>query len=320
MNRVIDAIRKHDSILIFPHINMDGDALGSSLALAFAIKSLNKEVKIIVNEKAPQVYKFLPGLAFVKRGKGETYEDKLGIALDTGDIERLGKRGVLFDKCELTINIDHHISNTEYADINLVSKKSAATGEIIFKLIKEMEFKIDKNVATCLYTAISTDTGGFRYANTTAFTHIMAAELFDYGIDIEFLSRTLFDLVPYRKAKLAALVGNTLKLHKDGEIAILQVPSEIMLESGALEEDCDGIVNIAREVQGVLVAALAKEMPDDMIKVNLRSNCDIDVARLAMERGGGGHQKAAGYTVKSSMIDEIDFLVCEISELIVNGN
>jgi len=305
---------KADRTAILPHVEADGDAVGSSLALCLAMKKCGKEAFVLLEEKISGNYDFLP--------HGEetfVYGDKTGfslvVALDTGDMPRLGKRAGVLKEAALSINIDHHATNTGFAIYNHVDIKKSATGEIIYEIIKKMGCKADKDIAECLYTAISTDTGSFRYANTNTSTHIMAAELLETGIDQAEISRKVFDIVSYSKAKLAGLAASSLELVDCGKIALITLTAGMLAETGAREEDCEGLVNIGRNVEGVEVAVMIREKigPEPMnIKVNFRSNTDADVSRIASAFGGGGHAKAAGCVFSGTMAGARDDVINEI--------
>jgi phosphoesterase RecJ-like protein len=162
-NKIISEIKEAGSIAILPHIYADGDALGSSFALALALKKFGKKVSVYLEEEIPYIYNFLPGIELAVVYKGETVVSELVIALDTGDKERLGTRADIFNKAKTTVNIDHHSTNSMFAQNNLVHTESSAVGEIIFQLIKMLGLELSQDISICLYTAISTDTGGFRY-------------------------------------------------------------------------------------------------------------------------------------------------------------
>ena len=300
LNEIIDVIKKSKNIVILPHFSADGDALGSGLALALALSRLNKNVVVYLEENIPQIYSFLPGRRMV-----EVFPEKIeipdtAIAIDTGDIERLGKRVELFSEANFTINIDHHHTNTEFASLNYVCTKSSAVGEIIYKMIKMMGLELDKEISTCLYVALITDTGGFRYENTTYITHLIASDLMNSGINVPDIFSKVFDSISKEKVKLMGAAIDSLELLENGRIAFITVTEKMMSETGALEEECEGIINLGRNIYGVEVAALFREKQDE-VKVSFRSNTDVDVSIIANKYSGGGHKKAAGCTIKGQL-------------------
>jgi phosphoesterase RecJ-like protein len=305
LDKIAVLIKRTDKIAILPHIAADGDAVGSSLALAIELSAMGKDVSVILEESIPQIYEFLPGtgLAFVYPEGDRAFD--LAIALDCGDIERLGSRRGIFERAGVTINIDHHRTNNGFADYDLVDTLSAATGEIIYRLFEAMEVDPGKDTAACLYTAISTDTGSFRYSNTVPMTHVICAELLKKGIDVADISKRVFDTASYGKVRLTGEAIDSLELYFDGKAAIMCLTEEAIRRSGAAEEDSDGIINIARNIRGVEVAAMLRQMAGGDIKVNLRSNYTADVSALAMKYSGGGHKRAAGFTVSGGDLQKV---------------
>ncbi len=296
-------ISEAGSIAIFPHVSADGDAIGSSLALGLVLRNAGKRVAIYIEENIPNVYSFLPGIELANLHNSADEVMDLNIALDTGDVGRLGTRAEFFFNAPCTINIDHHITNTKFSHLNFVDELSASTGEIIYSLIKEMELEINADIATCLYAAIATDTGGFQYQNTSAETHKITAELLSTGINVGELSQRIFDNTTFEKLKLTQKAIELLELYENAKFAVVVLSLEDIHSIGARDEDCDGIVNIGRSIEGVEVSALIKEKGDNEIRVNLRSKTYVDVSEVAALFEGGGHKRAAGCTIKGSLED-----------------
>lgn len=300
---IVKLIEEAGGVAIFPHVSADGDAIGSSLALGLALKNAGKKVAIYIEENIPNVYKFLPGLDLADFYSDSNEVMDLNIALDTGDVGRLASRAEAFFKAPCTINIDHHVTNTKFAHFNYVDALSASTGEIIYTLITEMNLTIDSEIAMCLYTAIATDTGGFQYENTSAGTHRIAAALLEAGINVGELSQRIFDNTTYEKLKLKQKSIELLELYEKSKIAVIALSQEDIRSTGAKDEDCDGIVNIGRSIEGVEVSVLIKEKDENVIRVNLRSKTFVDVSEVASTFDGGGHKRAAGCTIKGSLED-----------------
>ncbi|HOM01215.1 MAG TPA: bifunctional oligoribonuclease/PAP phosphatase NrnA [Acetivibrio sp.] len=315
-NEIISLIEKADKIAILPHVSADGDALGSSLALALALNILNKKPVIYFEEEMPSIYGFLPGkeLSRIYEGKPDKYE--LVIALDTGDLDRLGKRVEIFNNAGITVNIDHHPTNTEFAGVNFVDTNASAVGEIIYRLLTMMKIGLDKDMATCLYVAIATDTGGFRYSNTTPDTHKITADLINNGVDVSYISQTVFDTLSLQKVKLMGKAIENLELFENGKLAVIKITDDLLKSVGAKEEDCEGIVNIGRNIEGVEVAVVIRQRASGELKVNFRSKDYVDVSVIANRHSGGGHKRAAGCTVKGDINDVKEMLVKEISEVL----
>jgi len=311
LKKIAEAMAEAGSIAILPHMAADGDAIGSSLALAIGLSEAGKEVSVFLEEKVPHIYDFLPGLEMARVYDGVETKYDLAVALDCGDIERLGSRKPVFGKAAVTVNIDHHATNTGFAMLDYVDTSCAAVGEIIYELFGQMGADPGKDAAICLYTAIASDTGGFRYSNKTSRTHTIASELLEKGIDVADISRRIFDTVSPGKVRLIGEAVNSLELFEDGRIAVMSVSYEAMRRSGAADEDTDGIINIARNISGVEAAAMIREMENGDIRVNLRSNSYVDVSAVASKYSGGGHMRAAGFTARNSDLETVREMLLE---------
>lgn len=316
---VIDVLRKADKIAILPHVMVDGDGLGSSLALGLAMQRLGKEACVYLEEEIPYIYSFLPGKELVKIFDGHYPKYDTVVALDAGDIKRLGGRIEIFNSAVTTVNIDHHAINDRFAMYNLVDASKSSVGEIIYNILKTMEIDIEADISTNIYVAIATDTGGFRYSNTTAETHIVAADLIARGTNVAEVSRLVFDIVSVEKVRLIGAAIASLEIFADGQIAFLTVTDKMMRDVRAKEEDCDGIVNIGRNIRGVEVAVMLRQLDNGEIKVNFRSNNFVDVSSIASLYSGGGHKKAAGCVIKGDIQEVKIMLLGKIEEALMSG-
>jgi phosphoesterase RecJ-like protein len=315
-NDIISMIRDAEKIAILPHISIDGDALGSSIALAMALKKAGNEPTVLLEEEIPLSYKFLPGTEHVEIYGGNPGSFDLVIALDTGDVERLGKRIKIFNSANATVNIDHHATNTRFAELNLVKTTASAVGEIIYQTIRLMGLDIDKDIALCLYVAIATDTGGFRYSNTTPLTHQIVADLINNGVDVAEISQIIFETLTLSKVKLTGMALDTLEILENGKVAFMTVTDEMLKNASAKEEECDGIVNLGRNIREVEVAVLMRQKMDNEYKINFRSKNYVDVSIIANRHSGGGHKMAAGCTMKGNMAQIKEMLLKEIREVL----
>lgn len=316
LNQIAMDIVASEHIALLPHISADGDALGSSFALALALSCMGKNVSVLLEEEIPYIYGFLPGndLAVVY-GKMTLHYDTV-VAIDCGDAGRLGVRKEVFDSAKMTDNIDHHPTNTAFAVHNYLDTSSSATGEIVYRLLEILGQKIGKDIATCLYVAIATDTGCFRYSNTTPVTHMITAELIKTGVDVADVSQKVFDSTSYEKVKLTAEAIHSLELFENGKVAVMTMPNDLIRKTGAREEDCDGIINTARNIRGVEVAAMLRQSDHGDIKVNLRSNSFVDVSAIARKYTGGGHKRAAGFTTQGALDKTKKNLLKDIREVL----
>lgn len=297
MDNIVSVLKDSGSICILPHVCADGDAIGSSLALGLALQKLNKPVTVITEENIPSIFDFLSGKQLIEVFGSAANNFDTVLAIDTGDIYRLGSRLVIFENARVTINMDHHTTNTMFADYNHVKTGAAAVGEVIYELIGQLGIEIDSDISTCLYVALATDTGGFRFSNTTPATHQIAADLIKRGANVSEISQKIFDATTMQKVKLTGLAINSLQIIEEGRIAYISLTDEMIKQVGAREEDCDGIVNIGRNIDGVEVSVLFRQRENREIKVNFRSKSYVDVSGIANSYSGGGHKRAAGCTI-----------------------
>lgn len=307
-----ELIDKSENIFIASHINPDGDNIGSILATGLALKSLGKNVNILKTDTIPKDFKFLPGIDSIK-----DYEDNMGskdlfIVLDSSDENRLGTLKKLLDITPNIINIDHHVSNTNFGKINIVNKLACATGEIVYNLLHYMDININKDIATNLYTAISTDSGSFKYESVTGDTHRIVASLLDIGIDHNYININLYEKMSINRFKMNNLVLSNLKTYNNGKIAVVKVNDKILEETNTTMEDTDSIVSYIRKIDTVEVACLLKEFEPKEIKVSLRSKEHIDVSVICEKFGGGGHKRAAGCKIEDEIDKAETLLISEI--------
>lgn len=309
----LELIKKSDNIFICSHVQPDGDNIGSTLALAMAIKKINDKVKVIKVDDIPTDFRFLPNVNMFDEHDLNQPVD-LFISLDSSDVERLGIGKEFLLKANKVINIDHHITNDNFGDINIVSPSSSSTAEIVYNIIKNMSIDIDKDIATCLYTGISTDTGRFMYSNTTYETHLIVAELMKMGIDVDYINVNIYESRSIERTKLFIEALNNLELYLDGKIGLAYVTREMIKNNNAKMEDTEGIISFIRDIDSIEVACLLKEIDDKEIKVSLRSKREIDVSKIAIKFHGGGHTKAAGCTIYENIDDAKDIILNEILE------
>lgn len=302
MDDALKLINRSDNIFICSHIQPDGDSIGSVLALAMAIRKLkgNANVNVIKVDNIPSYFQFLPEVDMIK--EQEINQDvELFISLDSSDTERLGIGKDFLTKAKSVINIDHHVTNENFGDVNIVLPTSGSTCEIVYKFIEYMNIGIDKSIASCLYTGINTDTGRFMYSNTTYETHLIIAELIKTGIDINDINMNIYQNMTLERTKLFLEALNRLELYADNRVGIAVVSQEMLNKTNASMEDSEGIVSFVRDINTIEVACLLKEFSENEIKVSLRSKRFVDVAEISTKFGGGGHIRAAGCTIYKSL-------------------
>ncbi|MCE5235946.1 MAG: bifunctional oligoribonuclease/PAP phosphatase NrnA [Clostridiaceae bacterium] len=295
IEQAADFIRENDGFTLIAHISPDGDTLGSALALYGVLKELKKDAQVVCGNRVPPNYVFLP------------YADELlspeaarklpfAISIDCADALRMGVSAPLFDAAQSTLNLDHHVTNTAYAKMNVVDGSAAATGELIYKLAMRLLPCLTEPISVCLYTALLTDTGSFAYSNTTPETMRIAADILESGIDTYEINRLVYRTVPYHKVKLLGLALNNMELLCGGRLGLTAVTLEEMRSVGATEEDTEGVIDYVRDVDSVEVAVLLREVDTDVFKASLRSKRYVDVSKISRAKNGGGHAFAAGYT------------------------
>ena len=292
---IYELLDKKHRFMVTSHITPDGDSIGSTLALTLALLKMGKRAVPVIKDDIPKKYRFLPGTDLIVKDTSESFDAV--IALDCGDIERLGFEKQLKEYGPIVINIDHHKSNDFFGDLNLVDANSSSVGEMVYRLI-DGKIDIDYDIALNLYTAIITDTGSIKYSNTTPSSLKILANLVDKGVKPDYVSRHVFERRSLASIKLLKSVLNTLEISADGKIASLLITRDMLRDSGASEEDTDGMINYAREIEGVEVAVIFKENEDSLIRVGFRSNEWVDVSMIAAKFNGGGHPRAAGCVLK----------------------
>ncbi len=311
-NEVVSAIEKSKKILICPHKNVDGDGLGSAYALKLALLKIGKEAQVEIEQRDCNNRI----LKIIKDIETEAFEPDLIIAVDCGDVERLGDRAKRFTEFDNTVNIDHHGTNVGYARVNYVDGCAAAAGEIIFDLIKYMNITIDDEIASNLYVAISSDTGGFAYSNTTAHTHSVAGELIGFNIDFPAINAYLFHTNTNRELMLIKEALDTLEVIADGKIASVTVTKAVIDKYNATDSELGGIVDYPRSIDTVIIAFYFKEF-DGGVKVSMRST-GPDVSAIAVKYGGGGHIRASGCAINKP-IDEVKKMLYADAVSVIGG-
>lgn len=286
------ALRGCTTVLISAHKSPDGDALGSQLGLMLALEKMNKTVTAHNLDPVPEIYRFLPQCERIKIGKPVHGRYDAFIVVDS-DPQRTG----LFDAAypaEVLINVDHHITNPLEWPLTWLDSDASACGEMVYTLIQELGAPMDRDIALCLYTAIFTDTGSFRYSNTSPECMRISAALLETGVDPWFVSENVYESFAYRRLKLLGGVLANLNRSDDGRISWVVVTEEHYRQTGATAEDTDNFVNFVRSVKGVEVAVLFRQTNGQQYKISMRSKGRIDLSGLAKSFGGGGHKNAAG--------------------------
>ncbi|WP_066648216.1 DHH family phosphoesterase [Christensenella timonensis] len=305
MKEVIGFIKEHENFAILTHLHPDGDALGSAYALARGLDNLGKKAEVILLSEPPKKLafeEFKPLYRLIGDVKEEAYD--AAISVDCATLPRLSDAQEIF-LSKPNCNIDHHISNTDYGKVNYV-EEAAATGEIIFELLGKLGIDIDRTTAMAIYMAIATDSGNFTYSNTTEKTLATFSQLMQCGFPLVEMADQIFNRRSLGATKLIARFIDKMRFAKDGRLAVSVITLSDLEETGALVEDCEILINYAREVDGVEIAVFVREMSKDTYKVSFRSNDYADVGAMAAQCGGGGHTKAAGCMMKGNIYDILE--------------
>jgi phosphoesterase RecJ-like protein len=309
MDEIINQIRKAQHLLLASHCDPDGDAISSLLAMGLALDKLDKKITLYNTSPIPAVYRFLPEVERIVRHteKAATYDAAL--ILDCGDLSRVGEAYTKVNQIPIVINIDHHVTNTCFGNIQLIDPDACSTAEIVYRLIKALNVSIDKAIATSIYTGILTDTGSFRFSNTNQAAFAISQEMVQYGVKPYNVAQHVFGTYSLGRIKLLNLALDSIEISDNGKLSVMTLTNAMFEETGTQPEDVDGIINYARRIEDVKVAALIQEQKNggtnsDQLRnfhVSLRSDGTVDVAAIAGAFGGGGHSNAAGFQVEMSM-------------------
>lgn len=295
-------LRQARRLLITSHASPDGDSLGSALALQELAETLGVKAEIVQRDPHPASLAFLPGLARVQvlgdlaEAKGGPFE--LAVVLECPSLARPALPGL--ERLPI-LNIDHHLENERFGQVNYLDEDAPAVGEMVLRMAEAAHVPLTPTAATCLYTALVTDTGDFRYSNATPRAFEAARRLVAAGAAPERIAEALWNQVPARVVRLTAEVLATLELHAGGRLALVTCDAGMLARSGGRPEDTENLINIPRAIAGVEVAVLLKAFAPTLTRVSLRSRGTLDVQRVAAHFGGGGHRNAAGCTVPAPL-------------------
>lgn len=317
LDRVVSAIRSHNSFVVLEHERPDGDVVGSGLAVVQALLALGKQAILVSSDPHPAVYDFLPGKSLYTRSvylESTDFSPEAAIFVDCTDPERSGE-GFRFSQGKYIINIDHHVSNSRFGDAYLVRPDASATGEIVYGVLEALGVEITPDIATCLYVAILTDTGGFRYQNTTGECLRIASQLLDRGVSAWGIAEQVFETRTVSSVILLGSAISTLKFYRRGKIAAVSVTREMLKAAGASPEETEGIIGYPRSIIGVEVALLFREdLQGRGFHVSMRSRSKVDVASVAVSLGGGGHPRAAGVLLKGDLREATETMLAALDE------
>ncbi len=306
LDRVLQEIRARQRFVVTSHARPDGDGIGSALACGQMLRVMGKEAVVVMHDGVPRIYQNLPFADLAVRANEVPPNDAV-ILLECDSTRRTLLGGL--DKCFL-INIDHHVSGRTFADVNWIDSTVMATAELVYKLVRRACVPVDRDIATCLYTALMTDTGSFMFEGTNEHTFTVARELVLAGADPAHCARPIY--FGHSTAKMRLLGAALSNLHREGSLSWISVTQEEMKKFEAREEDCEGLVNYALSIADVQVAVFFRELPNKRFRVSLRSKGEINVSKIAEHFGGGGHKCASGCALDGPL----DLAVSRITDLL----
>jgi phosphoesterase RecJ-like protein len=311
VDEILRVIQKGERFLVVSHSRPDGDAVGSMLAFGEILRQLGKCADLVTADRVPAVYERLPGADAVRSAIQVEGPYDAAILLECDGVERSGLKGL---EQFLLVNIDHHITAHAYAQLNWIDCEAVSVGEMVYRIAKAAGVAITPEMATCLYTTVLTDTGGFCYGALRGSTFALARELVDAGADAGEIAREIYFSAPLSKVRLMAAALNTL--HCEGELAWLWITDEDMERIGAKDEDTEGIANVAIGIEGIQAGVFLRVLSDGTVRLSLRGKGKVNVAAIAERLGGGGHENSAGCTLEGPVERALEQILCELrSEL-----
>jgi phosphoesterase RecJ-like protein len=305
-----DAILHRQRFVITSHARPDGDAIGSQVAMMWALRELGKDVQMVSADAAPPQFQVFPGVGDIRVSKKVNGHFDAAIVMECGDLSRTGVEG--FEKY-FVINIDHHVGNTRYGALNWFDPGSAACGEMVFDLIVSLGVRLTPEIATNVYVTILTDTGGFHFSHITPRTFDICRRCTEAGANPEAIARAIYDSSTMGRLRLMGAVLHNLEFEGGGRAAVAALTLKLLQETGATHDDADGLINIPLNVKDIQAVAFFKEIAPDDFRISLRSKGDVDVNRVANAFGGGGHKNAAGCTLNGPYPEVRRKLVAELT-------
>lgn len=311
MDNIVNHLKQSRNVLITSHINPDGDAIGSLVAMGAALEACGIETTLFNESPIPAVYRFLPGVERITRSIKTENNFDTAMVLDCGGLNRVGDKAEIVSAVPVVINIDHHVTNSGFGNLKLIDATACATAEIVYRLIKTMGLSIDQTMATSIYTGIVTDTGSFRFSNTNHAAFAICDKMVQKGVQPYNVAQHVYGTYSLGRIKLLNLALESIEISKNGAVSMMMLTRQMLDETGTHPEDADGLINYARRIEDVKLAAMIQEQENGLhgqggIKeyhVSLRSDGSVDVAAIAAGFGGGGHPSAAGFGIKTTLSD-----------------
>ncbi|MHB1456634.1 MAG: DHH family phosphoesterase [Armatimonadota bacterium] len=302
-------IRNGQSILVMAHVNPDGDSIGCMLAIGMAMEQIGKQVLLLSPDGVTDTYKFLPGSENIVKAVPDDSVFDLCIIVDCENVERVGSATQYLSRCNTIMEIDHHPGSNRSDGVNILDPDAASSGDIVYKLLRELNVCITLEIAECLMTAIVTDTGSFKFSNVKPDTLRIAADLLEAGASTGIISQKVYDTRSLASVKLLGIAIGNIQLAVNDKVAWSFVSRENLTETGALDSDTEGIVNYTRSIKGVVVGILFNEAPNNVTRVSFRARDGYDISQVARKFGGGGHKAASGATIEKPLNEAIQMVL-----------
>ncbi|MBW2176464.1 MAG: bifunctional oligoribonuclease/PAP phosphatase NrnA [Deltaproteobacteria bacterium] len=311
MDKIVNQLKNSRNVLITSHVNPDGDAIGSLVAMGLALRAYGIKATLYNESPIPAVYRFLPSVELISRQIDAKLIFDTAIVLDCGNLERVGSNASMISGIPAVINIDHHITNNGFGTLQLIDLAACATAEIVYRLVKAMGIEIDKAMGTSIYTGIVTDTGSFRFSNTNHTAFAICDEMVQMGVQPHNVAQHVYGTYSLGRIKLLNLALESIEISSNGNVSMMMLTRQMLADTGTHPEDAAGLINYARRIEDVKMAALIQEQVNGnngrdgkkQYHVSLRSDGSVDVAAIASGFGGGGHPSAAGFGIKSTLAD-----------------
>ena len=313
-------LRDNKRFLLTTHVNPDGDAIGSLGALALILEDLGKQVVAYCQDEIPGFLRFLPYSERIVREIPGSKRFDVAVVLDCGELDRIGNAAEALQQVEKIIHIDHHSSSDDFGQLNLVRPECSSTAEILYEIFQAIPVSLSSEAAENIYTAILTDTGSFRFANTTARALDIAAEMVALGVTPDKIASKVYDSMSPERLRLLALSLNTLTLRANGRLATMQVSRRMLEETKTSVMDTDGFVNYPRGINTAEMAIFFREMDSGKVNVSLRSRGRLNVAEFARNHDGGGHHNAAAFRAEGSLTEVVEEVLAAAEEFIAGGS
>ncbi|HZV51300.1 MAG TPA: bifunctional oligoribonuclease/PAP phosphatase NrnA [Candidatus Dormibacteraeota bacterium] len=315
-DRLKDLCERYDEILILGHKDADGDTLGCSLAFAEALETLGKTVHVVIPPALPQKYAWMPGFDRIRPAPPAGAEVRLVLFFDAGNMERSGDAIDHVTERATIVNVDHHASNSRFGDVNIIDPDASAVGQMCLEMLEQFGWRVTPTMATNLYTALLTDTGGFRHENTTPAALRDAARLAALGADPSYVATMVYKSRPPTTLRLCGLALAGIQIEMDGRLAWARVTRKMLHEAGAVMAEAEEIIDNVNSIAGLEVAVVFKEINARLTKISVRSRGEVDAAWLCERFSGGGHPRAAGAEIGQPLERAVPMVLAAVRQAI----